>query len=117
MEAEYSALSMAMREVIPFRTLFQSVAQSIGISHSDQTTFRTVIHEDNRGAETLANLPPGQTTPRSKHYAIRLHWFRSHLDDKTTVVPISTDLQKADILTKGLKTQKFAEIRQLLCGW
>jgi len=111
MEAEYSALSMSMREVIPFRTLFQSVAQAVGISDDNLTNFNTVIHEDNRGALTLANLPPGQTTSRSKHYALRLHWFRSHVNDRCRVVSIKSEDQQADILTKGLKAAKFVQIR------
>jgi Reverse transcriptase (RNA-dependent DNA polymerase) len=44
-------------------------------------------------------------------------WLRSHLNDNTVVVPIRSEDQKADILTKGLKATKFVEIRKLLCGW
>jgi hypothetical protein len=45
MEAEYSALTMAMRELLPFRTLFTAVASSIGISSDISTTnINIVIH-------------------------------------------------------------------------
>jgi hypothetical protein len=118
MEAEYSALSMAMRELLPFRTLFTAVASAIGISSDITTNINTVIHEDNSGALTLANLEPGRVTPRSKqHYAIRLHWFRQFINEKTKVVAIATKDQKADILTKGLRSTNFKDNRLSLCGW
>jgi hypothetical protein len=117
MEAEYSTLSIAMRELLPFRTLFTAVASAIGISSDITTTINTVIHEDNSGASTLANLESGRVTPRSKHYAIRLHWFRQFINEKTKVVAISTNDQKSDILTKGLVSAKFKCNRFSLCGW
>ncbi len=119
MEAEYNALSYAMRSVLPFKTTVLSVAKSIGLSEDRTTTFKTTVWEDNAGALTLANLEPGQITPRSKQYAItKYHWFRSHLKpSQVEVKKIDTHDQKADILTKGLITATFRSIRKLLCGW
>jgi hypothetical protein len=95
--------------------------QSISARGSHQSTFRTTVHEDNVGALSLANLEPGGSTPRSKHYAVKLHWFRSKLTSDgphpIKVVQIVTDLQRADILTKGLTKIKFQAIRKLLCSW
>ena len=116
MMAEYYALSTAMRDVLPFRTVVQTVAHATGIN-SVQSTFKTTVHEDNARCCTLANLEPGRITARSKHYAIRTHWFRSHLDDNTKVVKIDTAVQKADILTKPLVRSRFEAVRMLLCGW
>jgi hypothetical protein len=57
-------------------------------------------------------------TPRSKHYAIKYHWFRQHLKpNQVGVKKIHTNDQKADIFAKGLKTIKFQEIRFILSGW
>jgi hypothetical protein len=85
------------------------------------TTLRTKVHEDNAGAFSMANLEPGRFTPRSKHYAVKLPWLRSKLisdgPHPIQVIEISTDLQRADILTKGLTKIKFRAIRKLLCGW
>ena len=89
----------------------------MGLSQELMTTFKTTVWEDNMGALTLANKEPGHSTPRSKHYAIRLHWFRSHLSDTTVVKKIDTKEQRADMLTKGLGTQLFERLRELLCGW
>jgi hypothetical protein len=118
MEAEYNALSYAMRSALPFKTTVQAVAQAIGLSDDRATKFKTTVWEDNAGALTLANMEPGRITPRSKHYAIKYHWFRSHLKpNQVEVLKIDTHDQKADILTKGLTTATFQSIRKLLCGW
>jgi hypothetical protein len=121
MESEYSALSSAMRDLLPLRELLIILLQSISARGSHKSTFRTTVHEDNAGALSLANLEPGRSTPRSKHYAVKLHWFRSKLTSDgphpIKVVQIATDLQRADILTKGLTKIKFQAIRKLLCGW
>jgi hypothetical protein len=118
MESEYTALSTAMKDVIPLRTLFTTLGSSIGIGDNLLTTFQTTVHEDNFGTLTLARMEPGRTTPRSKHYAVKIHWFRSKLKpNKIIVVKIDTSLQRADILTKGLRIKQFQSIRQLLCGW
>ena len=74
MQAEYHALSVAMREVIPFKNLVHVVYASIG-SSDPTTTFKTTIYKDNMGALTLAHLEPGRVTPRSKHYCVKMHWF------------------------------------------
>jgi hypothetical protein len=98
-----------------------TLAPSIRAHGRHSTSFRTVVHEDNQGALSLANLEPGRGTPRSKHYAVTLHWFRSKLNPDgphpIKVVKITADMQRADILTKGLSKVKFQAIRKLLCGW
>jgi hypothetical protein len=118
MESEYNALSMAMKSVLPLQTLVRVVARGVGLSEERLTTFKTSVWEDNAGAQILASLEPGRMTPRSKHYAIKYHWFREHLKpNQVEVKKIHTHDQKADILTKGLRTAKFREIRFILCGW
>jgi Reverse transcriptase (RNA-dependent DNA polymerase) len=118
MEAEYNALSYTMRELLPFKTLVLAVAECIGFSDDDVTTIRTTVWEDNAGALSLANLEPGRSTPRSKFYAIKMHWFRSKLEpNNIQILKIDTAQQKADIFTKGLQKIKFFISRKLLCGW
>lgn len=118
MEAEYNALSVAMRDVLPFKHLVKEIATVVGYDESEVTTFRTTVWEDNVGALTLANLEPGRVTPRSKFYAVKMHWFRSQLQpNNIIVVKVATKDQKADIMTKGLRKEKFVNNRQLLCGW
>jgi hypothetical protein len=90
--------------VLPLRDLLIALSPSIGVHDNHDTSFKTTLHEDNAGALTLANLEPGRITPRSKHYAVKLHWFRSKLDPggkhPITIVKIDTAMQRADILKK-----------------
>jgi hypothetical protein len=107
-----------MRSVLPFQSLVNSVTKGIGMTNDLLTSFKTTVWEDNAGALQLATLEPGRITPRSKHYAIKYHWFRSHLKpNKVEIHKIASSNQKADILTKGLTKEKFESIRKLLCGW
>jgi hypothetical protein len=66
MEAEYTVLSITMRELLPFKHLVKTVANIVGLDTTEATQFKTTVHEDNSGALTLANMEPGWTTPRSK---------------------------------------------------
>ena len=120
MMAEYYALSHVMKEVIPLRELTRAVAQEVGIDRQAVITFKTTIWEDNMGALTLANLEPGQQTPRSKFYDVRVHWFRSILHDREnnmSVEKVDTTLQLADMFTKFLPKDTFERLRKLLLGW
>ena len=117
-KAEYNALSMVMCLVLPFNELFKVVGSGVGIGKEHLTTFKTTVWEDNNGCLILANMEPGRTTPRSKHHAIKQHWFRSHIQEGVIEIKkIDTHLQKADIMTKGMGPDKFREIRFILCGW
>ena len=118
MMAEYYALSTAMREVIPMIELIKHVAHGLGINDSVEAEFRTTVWEDNIGALTLANLEPGQHTPRSKFYDVKVHWFRSHLKpDYIEDKKIETKFQLADIFTKPLARDVFQFLRKRLLGW
>ena len=118
MMAEYYALSTAMREVLPLRLLVKTVGAGCGLDSKCLTTFKTTVWEDNSGALALANLEPGQHTPRSKFYDVKVHWFRSHLKPNDIVVrKIDTAEQKADLFTKPLSREIFVKIRLLLMGW
>jgi hypothetical protein len=80
MEAKYTALSMALHAAIPFMEVCRFVISKFcNSATSSLVTFKTIVDEDNMGALTLANLEPGRTTPRSKLYAIKMHWFHSWL--------------------------------------
>ena len=116
-ESEYNAISDAMREVIPLQNLLRKIAETIGYGPDIYTEFQTTVHEDNAAALRLANLSPGQFTPRTKFYAVKVHWFRSHLNERCRIVKIDTADQRADILTKSLPETTFKKIRLLLSGW
>jgi hypothetical protein len=118
MESEYTALSMALRAAIPLIAVTKAVANGLAFTRERILTFKATVHEDNQGAIILANLEPGRHTPRSKFYALRLHWFRSWLKpNQIEIIFISTKLQKADYLTKPLQSMPFAVNRKLSMGW
>ena len=118
MESEYNSLSMAMKELLPFQDLFKEVFKGLHLSNQFNSTIKTTVWEDNMGCLKLARMAPGQYTPRSKHYAVKYHWFRSKLPGTNTIINyIESGKQIADILTKSLTVARFREVRKLLCGW
>lgn len=92
----------------------------MGLADDFISNIHVRIHEDNIGALTLGKLEPRRMTPRSKHYAIKYHWFRSHVFDKSNriqLVKIDTANQLGDIFTKGLTKETFERLRRKLMGW
>ena len=88
----------------------------IGLSGTAQMHIK--IHEDNVGALALRKLEPHHMTSRSKHYAIKYHWFREHIGPRNIeLVKISTQDQLGDLFTKGLSRIIFSRLRKKLMGW
>jgi hypothetical protein len=118
-ESEYIALSMAMRQLLPLRRTIQELAKTFGIGRTELTKISTVW-EDNNGCIKMANSEYPNMTPRSKHIAVKYHWFHSQLSDATDgicVKRVDTNLQKADCMTKGLKPKDFVTKRKMIMGW
>ena len=63
------------------------------------------MFEDNNGALQLAQSP--KISPRTKHIAVKYHFFRSHIgEDKGILLTrIESNNQIADMFTKGLTIQ------------
>ena len=115
MEAEYIALSMCMRELIPLRRILGELNDVFEFK-LEGALAKSTVFEDNASAVQLAMMP--KMTPRSKHIALHYHFFRRHIEDgKVEVKHVSTDNQIADIFTKGLGDTKFEKLRKLLMGW
>jgi hypothetical protein len=116
-EAEYIALSQAMRELIPLRRLLLEIVVAMKLPGITNSVIKSTVFEDNNGAISTATAV--KMTPRTKHIAVKYHFFKSYLREGTgiTIAKVNTNLQKADIFTKGLAPQKFSEIRKLLCDW
>ena len=114
-EAEYIALSMAMREVLPFLNLMNEIQEVLPMNSTEPKFFCTVW-EDNRSCIKVAESP--KFTPRTKHIALKYHHFRRFVSDGTIRIhPIDTLEQTADIFTKPLDAVKFVRLRKKLCGW
>ena len=117
MEAEYVSLLMAMRDLLKFKRLVQTIFMSIEFEKSQQFYILCNVFEDN-AALSLVNLEFSRIMPRSKHYAVKYHWFRVCLKPKNIrVLKVESKLQLADIFKKGLPKSTFENIRELLMGW
>ena len=100
-EAEYIALSQAMREVIPFMRLIAEISVVFPTNTSKPMLFCKVF-EDNEACISMVNSP--KFTPRTKHIALKYHHFRSWVDKGLIqVIHIGTTEQTADIFTKPLE--------------
>ena len=116
MESEYIALSQSMRDLIPVRRLLQLICDTILPEQIQNANIHSSVIEDNSGALQLARVP--RITPRTKHYAIKYHFFREYVKKgDIKLYKIETTKQRADIFTKGLVQAVFETIRKLLMGW
>ena len=114
-ESEYIALSMSMRQVFPFLNLMNDIQDFLPANDSPPKMICTAW-EDNRSCIKVAENP--KFTPRTKHIALKYHYFRLFVHNKTVVIkPIDTREQIADILTKPLDEKQFEYLRRKLCGW
>ena len=115
-EAEYIAMSMAMREVLPFLNLMSELEFFLPKELNEkQPRFFCTVWEDNRSCIRVAESP--KFTPRTKHIALKYHHFRRFVSDGTlNIKPIDTKEQMADIFTKPLPEQQFVYLRKKLCG-
>ena len=118
MKAEYVALSTACKDLFPLLDLTRELASACGLNVSKDTNFHVKVHEDNVGALTLGRLEPRRMTPRSKHYALKYHWFCEQIGPRNVqLVKIDTKDQLGDIFTKGLSPIPFKHLRLKLMGW
>ena len=119
-EAEYIAMSIALRETIPIMNLMREV-NCVFALHLPKPKFVVKVHEDNQSCIAMAQSP--KFSARTKHIAIKYHHFRQHVESQSIpdgsplILYIDTNDHLADILTKPLSEDKFIGFRKLLCGW
>ena len=114
-EAEYIAMSMALRDVIPIMDLIKEMKErNIPVICTKPYVYCKVF-EDNSGALELARLP--KLCPRTKHINVCYHHFREHVrKGLIKIFPVGTADQIADVLTKALAQNDFTRHRIHLCG-
>jgi hypothetical protein len=118
MEAEYVALSASCHDLFLMIDVTNKICSALHLTLSETTEMHIKIHEDNVGTLILGQLEPQRMTPRSKHYAVKYHWFWEHLiPQKIQLVKIASTDQLGDIFTKGLDKIAFQRLRKMLMGW
>jgi hypothetical protein len=118
MEAEYIALSTAMRSLIHLRSLLFEIADSFNLQIGSRISTISTVFEDNNACRILATTDPPRLTPRSKSLAVKYHWFREHLSEDTIVIKdVASADQKGDGFTKPKPQPAFLTFRRDVCGW
>ncbi|XP_057452665.1 secreted RxLR effector protein 161-like [Lotus japonicus] len=104
-EAEYISACFAACQAVWLSSLLEELKAGFGS--------KIEFLVDNKSAIDLAkNLV---SHGRSKHIETKFHYLRQQVDSgKIKIEYCPTDSQLADILTKGLKIEKFKEMRRLI---
>jgi hypothetical protein len=114
-EAEYIALSQALRDVLPIMFLIQEIREKGFTVIADIPQVYCKAFEDNSGALELARLP--KLRPRTKHINTCFHHFREHVrNGLIKIYPIGTKDQIADVLTKALPQNDLQRHRKAISG-
>ena len=118
MESEYIASSTTCKDLLPVVDLVKEMGAVFGLLVGDLSDMHICVHKDNTDTLTLGNLEPRRMTLRSKHYAIKYHWFCEQLQTrKIKLVKIASANQLGDIFTKGLSRVIFERLQRKFMGW
>ena len=115
-ESEYCGASYALRDAIPIMNILTELKENGFDVKFTNPNVRCKVFEDNSGA--LEMLQIDKYHPQTKHLNVKLHHFRSYVDDKTiTIHKVDTSEQAADFLTKPLPVEPFERCRKYTMGW
>ena len=96
MESKYIALSTSMRDLVSLKEFLIKVKSMLNFPLSGITLSR--VFKDNYACRKLALLTMPKMTPRSKHIAVKYHWFREKLEElNIEILRVDTKEQLADI--------------------
>jgi hypothetical protein len=105
-EAEYRAVAHAVAECCWLRQLLQELHRSLATA--------TLVYYDNVSAIYMLSNPVQHR--RTKHIEIDIHFVRERVSlGEVCVLHVSSALQFADVMTKGLPSQLFLDFRSSLC--
>ena len=115
-EAEYSALSTALKTFLPLKSLVQEMIHKMCSDRLANTTVHASVFEDNQSAYFLATNQ--RLTNRTKYFLAKWHWFWDCYKQKMfEIYKCPTDKMWADFLTKMLPKEQFELNRQAVQGW
>jgi hypothetical protein len=115
LEAEYTALSYALKALLPIKRLLLEAVGILDIPPPVSTSVRARVFEDNQGAYYLATNH--RITNRTRYFLNKeWHWFWAH-SDEFEIYKVATHDQLADYFTKPLPRELFDHNRLLVQGW
>ncbi len=115
MEAEYIALSQALREVIPLTNLMQEL-QIVILLYNPTPLICYKFFKENCSCIVVAES--AHLMPRTKHIGIKYHYFHEFVkSSRAKIHPIRTTEQVADIFTKPLSDGQFQYLCQIFMKW
>jgi hypothetical protein len=114
-EAEYIAMSQALRDAISIMNLLQEMREQNFKAICIEPYVYCKVFEDNTGALELARLP--KLRPRTKHINVCYHHFCKHAQKGLIkIFSINTKDQIAGAFTKGLAQNDFQHHRPHMCS-
>ena len=115
-EAEYIALSTALRDTIPLMELIKEMREHGFDITQTKPQFHCRVFEDNSGALEIASVH--KFRPRTKHINNQYHHFRSYVTDGLiSIIQVASADQRADILTKSVSLLLLLKHRFTIMGW
>jgi hypothetical protein len=118
-EAEYIALSQALRETLPMTSLMKKMNVIFSL-YLPSPRFVIKVREDNQSCMAMAQNP--KFSPQTKHIVIKYHHFLKHVITQSNpngfldIHYCSTDDQIADIFRKPICDDIFMRLCQMLLG-
>ena len=107
-EAEYYALSAAVKAALSARNVFREFTGRdpicVPIGEDNQSTIQMALNQ--------------ASTARTKHIDVRHHFIKQHLTQGSVSLQyVPTASQAADCLTKSLDRVRFSALRQIILGY
>ena len=115
-EAEVISLSQALRATIPLMEIAREMKRCGHNVPAITPVVRCRLFEDNSAAIELASTD--KIRPRTKYMGTKWHHFRDYVErGEIKILPIDTDDQPADMLSKPLPREPFEKHRDFIMGW
>ena len=109
MEAEYIALSAAMRDLLPGIALLKESGAKLQLSFCKESVILSKVWEDNTGTIRLEEAAH-KVNFCMKYIVVKYHFFCSHLSDEVRVQKLDTTEQLTDVFTKSLAQHQFEKL-------
>ena len=114
-EAEYIALSQALRTFITLMTLIEELRDIFPL-YINKPDFHCKLFEDNQTC--IAMNESSKLSPRTKNIALKYHHFKYYVYSKRLrIIYTCSEYQIADILTKPLPDGQFNILKKVLNCW